>query len=353
MSGPGVAQIVVFTVVLLAVAYPVGLWMAHVYSAARLPLAGAERAWCRVLGIDAKREQDWKQYAKSVLALSLAFVAFLYALLRLQGHLPLNPDGMKAVSPQLALNTAASFLTNTNWQFYAGESTMSYLSQMAGLAVQNFVSAAVAMAVLVAVIRGFVRRTAHELGNFWIDLYRSLVYILLPLAVVATVILIAAGVPQTFAGHATAHTLQGHVQQIARGPVASQIAIKHVGTNGGGFYNANSAAPFESPSNWTGMLELFLELLIPAASVFMFGRMVGSMRQAGAILAAMVALFAVGVGVAYPAEQHGSQVLRASGVNLAQGRGSPVGTWRARRCGTASPRARSSPSGRPTRPPER
>jgi K+-transporting ATPase ATPase A chain len=325
MSTAGIAQIIVFTVVLLVAAYPLGLWMARVFTAERLPFGSLERGWCRLLGIGRGSQQDWKRYATSVVALSLAFVAFLYALLRLQGHLPLNPDGMKDVSPQLALNTAASFLTNTNWQYYAGESTMSYLSQMAGLAVQNFVSAAVGLSVLAAVIRGFARRTTKELGNFWVDLYRSLVYILLPLAIVTTVILIAAGVPQTFAGHATAHTLQGQVQQIARGPVASQIAIKHVGTNGGGFYNANSATPFESPSNWTGMLELLLELLIPAASVFMFGRMIGSMRQAGAILAAMVSLFAVGVAVAYPAEQHGSQVLRASGVSLAQGGGSPGG----------------------------
>ncbi len=243
----------------------------------------------------------------------------LYLLLRSQGHLPLNPDNLPGVSAPIALNTAASFVTNTNWQFYGGEYTMSYLTQMAGLAVQNFVSAAVGMAVLAAVIRGFARRTTSGIGNFWRDLYRSLVYILLPLAVILGIVLISQGVPQTFDGHATATTLQGGHQAIARGPVASQIAIKQLGTNGGGWYNSNSAVPFENPNGFTNFLEDIAILLIPMAQVFMFGRMIGRMRQGWAIWGAMFVLMVAGVAITYPAEQHGSQVLRDSGVNITAG----------------------------------
>ena len=192
-------------------------------------------------------EQTWQGYSISVVAVSLIFVVVLYLQLRIQNHLPLNPDGMSSVNAGLAFNTATSFLTNTNWQYYVGESTMSYLTQMAGLAVQNFVSAAVGMAVLAAVIRGFSHRNLKTLGNFWVDLYRSLAFILLPIAVVGAMVLVSQGVPDTFSGHAVAHTLQGGTQDIARGPVASQIAIKHLGTNGGGFFNANSAAPSRAP----------------------------------------------------------------------------------------------------------
>jgi K+-transporting ATPase ATPase A chain len=240
----------------------------------------------------------------------------VYAIQRLQSHLPLNPQHFQSVPSHISLNTAASFLTNTNWQYYAGESTMSFLTQMAALAVQNFVSAAVGMAVLVATIRGFTRHSAGRIGNFWRDLYRSLVYILLPMAIVGAVILIAAGVPQTFHSYAQATTLQGAHQTIARGPVASQIAIKHIGTNGGGFYNSNSAVPFEGPGSFGGYFELLLELLIPFGMVFMFGRMIKSMRNALAIFAAMFVLFACGVAINYTAEQHGSAVLRSSGVNI-------------------------------------
>src|SRR6185436_3864116 len=221
------------------------------------------------------------------------------------------------VPAHISLNTAASFVTNTNWQFYGGETTMSYLTQMAGLAVQNFVSAAVGMAVLAAVVRGIARRSTSGLGNFWRDLYRSLVYILLPLSIVLAVLLIWQGVPQTFHAHATATTLQGAHQTIARGPVASQIAIKQLGTNGGGFYNSNSAMPFENPTGFTNFLEVIAILLIPMAQVFMFGRMIGRMRQAWVVWSAMFVLMAVGFAIAYPAEQHGSQVLRDSGVNIA------------------------------------
>ena len=279
-------------------------------------LGAVERGFLRLVGSKPDDEQDWKGYGITALIFTGVFVVFLYLMLRIQGGLPLNPDDLPGVSAPIALNTAASFVTNTNWQYYGGEYTMSYLTQMAGLAVQNFVSAAAGMAVLAAVVRGFARRSTREIGLFWRDLYRSLVYILLPLAVVLAIVLISQGVPQTFDGHATAHTVEGATQTIARGPVASQIAIKQLGTNGGGFYNSNSAVPFENPNGLTNFLEMLAILLIPAAQVFMFGRMVGSMRQASAILAAMVVLMLVGVAIAYPAEQHGSQVLRDSGVNL-------------------------------------
>ena len=262
---------------LIALAYPLGLWMARVYTARRLPFAGLERGFLRLMG--GEGEQSWKGYAKAVLAFSVVFAPVLYGLLRLQGHLFLNPAHLPGVPSYIALNTVASFVTNTNWQYYGGETTMSYLSQMAGLAVQNFVSAAVGMAVLAAVIRGLSRRSTNELGNFWRDLYRSLVYVLLPLALVLAVVLISQGVMQTFHGPRRATTLQGAQQTIARGPVASQIAIKQLGTNGGGFYNSNSATPFENPNGLTNFLELLSILLIPAAQVFMFGRMVGKRRH--------------------------------------------------------------------------
>ncbi len=324
MTGQGILQIVFYAAALVALAYPLGLYMARVYSddgfAARGRLrflSAPERGFYRLLGVDPERDQDWKGYAKAVLIFSAVFSVVLYALLRLQGHLFLNPDGLEGVPSHISLNTTASFVTNTNWQFYGGEYTMSYLSQMAGLAVQNFVSAAVGMAVLVAVIRGFTRRSTSGLGNFWKDLYRSLVYILLPLSIVLAVVLISQGVVQTFDGHATATTLEGAQQTIARGPAASQIAIKQLGTNGGGFYNSNSAVPFENPNGITNFLSVLAILLIPAAQVFMFGKMVGAMRQGLSLFAAMFVMFAIGVAVLLPLEQHGSQVLRSSGVDIA------------------------------------
>jgi K+-transporting ATPase ATPase A chain len=323
MTGQGIAQIVFYAAVLIGLGYPLGLWMARVYTAGRLPLASLERGFLRLVG--GGGEQDWKGYAKSVLVFSAVFSAVLYALLRLQGHLFLNPDGLPGVSSHISLNTTASFVTNTNWQYYGGEYTMSYLSQMAGLAVQNFVSAGVGMAVLAAVVRGLSRRSASGLGNFWQDLYRSIAYILVPLALVLGVILISQGVVQTFDGHATATTLEGAEQTIARGPAASQIAIKQLGTNGGGFYNSNSSVPFENATPISNFFELLSILLIPAAQVFMFGRMVGARRHAIAIFAAMFVMFAIGVGVALPSEQHGSQVLRDSGVNITQGDGQSGG----------------------------
>ena len=327
MSGQGIGQILVYAVVLTVLAYPLGLYMARVYASGfRVRwLSGLESGFYRLVRTDPKREQDWKSYSKTVIVFTILFFGVLYALQRLQGHLFLNPDHMKAVPAHIALNTSASFVTNTNWQYYGGEYTMSYLTQIAGLAVQQFVSAGVGMAVLAAVIRGLARRSANELGNFWVDLYRSLTYILLPLSLILGVILVSQGVPQTFAGHATAKTLEGVAETIARGPVALMIAIKQLGTNGGGFYNSNSAVPFENPNGITNFLETIAILLIPAGQVFMFGRMVLARRHAWMVFAAMFAVFAIGVGIAYPSEQHGSQVLRASGVNITQGHGQSGG----------------------------
>ena len=326
--GQGIGQILVFAVVLVALAYPLGLYMARVYTAPRFGgrfLGSLEGGFYRLVRTDPNREQDWKSYAKTVLVFSVLFFLVVYAIQRLQAHLFLNPDHQKAVPSHLALNTAASFVTNTNWQFYGGESTMSYFTQMTGLAVQQFVSAAVGMAVLAAVIRGIARRTAATLGNFWVDLYRSLVYIFLPLSLILGVILLSQGDPQTFGGHAVAHTLEGGLQTIARGPVALMLAIKQLGTNGGGFYNSNSAVPFENPNGITNFLELIAILLIPAGQVFMFGKMVLARRHAAMVFASMFAMFAIGVAIAFPFEQHGSQVLRSSGVNITQGHGQSGG----------------------------
>src|SRR5579862_2170942 len=314
MTGQGIGQILVYAVALVALGYPLGLWMARIFTVPRVAgrfFGSVERGFYSVVRIDPTREQDWKGYGTTVLVFSVLFMGVLYAIQRLQGHLFLNPDHMKGVPAHLSLNTAASFITNTNWQFYGGEYTMSYLTQMAGLAVQNFVSAAVGIAVLAAVVRGISRRSADTIGNFWVDLYRTLVYLLLPLAIVVTVLLIWQGVPQTFHGHATATTLQGATQSIARGPVASQIAIKQLGTNGGGWYNSN-------PAGISNFIELLAILLIPAAEVFMFGKMVFARRHAWAVFAAMFAVFAIGIAVNLPAEQHGSSVLRNSGVNITQ-----------------------------------
>jgi K+-transporting ATPase ATPase A chain len=332
MSAQGIGQILIYVVVLIALGYPVGIYMARVYNdddfarRGRLRWLGAvERGFFRALRVDGDREQDWKSYGKVTLIFSAIFSLFLYGMLRLQGHLFLNPDHLPAVPAHIALNTTASFITNTNWQYYGGEYTMSYLSQMAGLAVQNFVSAAVGMAVLAAVVRGIARRSRSEIGNFWRDLYRTLVYILLPLAVVLGVVLMSQGVVQTFHGHVTATTLQGAHQTIARGPAASQVSMKQLGTNGGGFYNSNSAVPFENPNGISNFFEVLAILLIPAGQVFMFGKMVGARRHAWMVFAAMLAVFAIGVAINLPSEQHGSQVLRNSGVNITQGNGQSGG----------------------------
>jgi potassium-transporting ATPase potassium-binding subunit len=323
VNGQGISQILLYVGALVVLGYPLGKYMAWVYTAQRLPLFTGERVFLRLMRSGG--EQDWKAYAKVVLIFSAVFSAFLYALLRLQGNLFLNPDDVPGVPAHISLNTTASFVTNTNWQYYGGEFTMSYLSQMAGLAVQNFVSAGVGMAVLAAVVRGISRRSTTGLGNFWRDLYRSVTYILLPLSIILAVVLISQGVVQTFDGHATATTLEGAEQTIARGPAASQIAIKQLGTNGGGFYNSNSAVPFENPTGLSNFLSVLAILLIPAGQVFMFGRMVAARRHAVAVLAAMFVMFTIGLAILLPAEQHGSQVLRDSGVNITQGDGQSGG----------------------------
>jgi K+-transporting ATPase ATPase A chain len=327
MNGQGVGQILFFLGALIVFGYPLGLWMARVYGAFRAPgpLRALESGFYRLVSTQRDAEQSWMSYGRTVLVFSAVFTGLLYALQRLQAGLFLNPDRLHAVPPHLALNTAVSFVTNTSWQFYGGESTLGYLTQIAGIAVQMFVSAAVGMAVLAAVVRGLARRSAGELGNFWVDFYRSLVYVLLPLAVVLAVVFVSQGVPQTFAGHATGTTLEGATQTIARGPVALLEAIKNLGMDGGGFFNSNSAVPFENPTGLTNFLEMLSLLLIPVAQVFMFGRMIRNRGHARAVFAAMLVLLLVGIGVSVAAEQHGSPVLRASGVSLAQGSGQSGG----------------------------
>ena len=350
MSTQGIAQIVFYVVVLCVLGYPLGIYMSRIYEAESAPggrlLRAIERRFLRLVGVydNESSEQTWTAYAKTVLIFSVVFFAGLYTLLRIQGHLFLNPDDMKGVASPLALNTTASFVTNTNWQFYGGEATMSYLSQMAGLAVQNFVSAAVGMAVLVAVIRGFARRNSSSIGNFWRDLYRSLVYILLPLSIVLAVVLVSQGVVQTFEGHATATTLEGAHQTITRGPAASQIAIKQLGTNGGGFFDSNSAVPFENPNGLTNFLEVLAILLIPVAQVFMFGRMVKAMRQAVAIFARDVR--AHGRRHRHRIADRAARLCRAAPVRCQSqpDRSRAAATCRTRRCASASPTAPSGPS---------
>jgi K+-transporting ATPase ATPase A chain len=278
-------------IVALAVCYrPLGAYLAWAYTSRRH--LRVERVLYRMIGVDGSAEQRWPVYARSLLAFSVMSVLGLYALQRLQPHLPLSL-GFPGVPPDQAFNTAASFVTNTNWQSYSGESTMGHLTQMAGLAVQNFVSAAVGMAVAVALIRGFMRSRTDRVGNFWVDLVRGSVRILLPLAVVGTIALLALGVVQNLSGGTEITTLTGQSQTITGGPVASQEAIKELGTNGGGFYNANSAHPFENPNALSNLLEVFLLLLIPACLTRAFGLMVGDRRQGYAVLAAMGVIWAM------------------------------------------------------------
>ncbi len=271
-----------------------------------------ERVVYRLAHVDPRREQTWRVYAAAVISFSAVGLVVLYALQRLQGVLPGNPDGRPGVSPFLAFNTAASFVTNTDWQNYAGESTMSHLTQAAGLTVQNFVSAAVGLAVAVALVRGLVRRGSPTIGNFWVDLTRSVVRILLPLALVLAVLLMASGVIQNLSGAHHATTLEGATQMIPGGPVASQEAIKELGTNGGGFFNANSAHPFENPTAFTDLLEMWAILAIPFAMTSAFGRLVGDRRQGWAVLAAMLILWSASAVVAMEAETHGNPAVTAA-----------------------------------------
>jgi potassium-transporting ATPase potassium-binding subunit len=325
----GIAQIVFYLIVLMLLIPPLGSYMARVYEGQPVLLARwfgfAERGFYRVIRTSPDEEQNWIGYATSILVLSVVFILPLYLMLRIQAHLPLNPDHQKAVGQGVSVNTSSSFITNTNWQYYGGESTMSYFSQMAGLAFQQFGSAAVGMCSLIALIRGFARRETSNLGNFWVDLYRTTMYILLPLTVLGAIILVSQGVPQTLQGHAVAHTLNGGVQDIARGPVAFMVAIKQLGTNGGGFFNVNSASPFENPNGFTNFVENLYILLVPMAMIYMFGKMIRGTRQAWALMAAVLVLVVVGIAITAPAEQNGTPALRQSGVNLAASSNSPGG----------------------------
>ncbi len=334
MTTNGLLQIFLFIAILVAVAKPLGAYMARVYEGRPLwgldrVLGPVERLIYRMTGVRPEEEMDWKVYALAVLLFSAASVLGLYLLQRLQGSLPLNPQKLGAVSPDSSFNTAVSFATNTNWQAYAGETTMSYLTQMAGLAVHNFVSAATGMAVLIALIRGLARRQAATIGNFWVDLTRGTLYILLPLSFVLALVLASQGVIQTFSAYKTVpmvETTQGADgkavsgqmitrQTIALGPVASQMAIKHLGTNGGGFFNANAAHPFESPSPFTDLLLILSETVIAAALCYTFGKMVGDTRQGWAILAAMLIVLVGFQLFGYWAEAAGNPKIAALGVD--------------------------------------
>ena len=348
MTTNGWLQISLYLVVLVALAKPLGWYMARVYEGRsfwldRL-LGPVERAFYRLCGVKADAEMGWKTYGLAVLWFSAAGFVFLYALQRLQGFLPLNPPGFGAVSPDLAFNTAVSFVTNTNWQAYGGETTMSYLTQMAGLTVQNFVSAATGMAVLVALIRGLARKSAETIGNFWVDLVRTTLYILLPLSFIFSIALVSQGVVQTFGDYPKVTMLQPVTydnpivdakgqpvldekgqpktekvtvteQTVAVGPAASQIAMKQLGTNGGGFFNVNSAHPYENPTPLSNFLEVLAILLIPAALCYTFGKMVGDTRQGWAILAAMTIVLVVFIATAYWAEGAGNPLLAKLGVD--------------------------------------
>jgi K+-transporting ATPase ATPase A chain len=319
----GWATIVVFAVILTALALPLGRYMANVYNGERVfltPVFGwPERALYRVLRVDPKREQDWKSYAKSLLIFSLAGWLLLYLILRTQNafYVPhgVNPLGYHSAPWNVTFNTVSSFVTNTNWQFYSGETTMSYLSQMIGLTVQNWLSAGVGIVVAVALIRGIIGRSGKSLGNFWQDLVRTILYVLAPISVIGAIVLVSQGVIQNLSTYLTAHTLTGLTQSIAMGPTASQLSIKMLGTNGGGFFNVNSAHPFENPTAFTNLFEMLLVLIIPAALVFTYGRMTGNRRQGYAIYGAMMVMFLGAVVVAYIAEAHGSPAQHAAGLH--------------------------------------
>jgi potassium-transporting ATPase potassium-binding subunit len=310
----GLLQVGLLIAALAACCRPLGAYMARAYTSEHD--TRIERACYKVMGVDPKADQRWPVYARSLLAFSAVSLLFLYGLLRLQSHLPWSL-GFPGVPPALSFNTAASFLTNTNWQAYSGESTMGYLAQMAGLAVQNFASAAVGMAVAVALIRGFIRSRTDRIGNFWVDLIRGCLRILLPLAVVGAIALIAAGAIQNFSSGTDATTLAGVHQSITGGPVASQEAIKQLGTNGGGFYNANSAHPFENPNPFSNFLAIFFELLIPVALTRTFGLMVKDKRQGYAILATMGSLWGLILAGVWSLEAaHPGTALKLAGASM-------------------------------------
>jgi K+-transporting ATPase ATPase A chain len=328
MTASILLQPALYLVVLLLLVKPLGAYMAHVYQGEGTFLSRAlqpvERFIYHLAGIHADEEMDWKTYAIAFLLFNFVGILLLFLILRLQSILPLNPQSLSAVPPDLAFNVAASFVTNTNWQSYSGEVTMSYLTQMLGLTVQNFVSAAAGMAVLIALTRSFARQSAKAIGNFWVDTTRSVLYILLPLSLVLALALVSQGVVQTFNGSVNSTLLQSthdsggpivNEQVVAVGPAASQIAIKQLGTNGGGFFNVNSAHPFENPTPLSNFLEMLSILLIPAALCYTFGKMIGNTRQGWAILVAMTIIFVALLGVTTWAEQSGNPAISAVGVD--------------------------------------
>jgi K+-transporting ATPase ATPase A chain len=312
-------QVGIFSLLVTVISVPLGLYMARVFAGEPTCLdpilRPVERAIYRACGVHPGTEQTWAEYAISMLLFSAVGMLLLYAMQRLQQWLPLNPQGLTGVAPDLAFNTAASFTTNTNWQAYGGESTMSYLTQMAGLAYHNFVSAATGIAVAIAVIRGFVRRSAKTLGNFWVDLTRATLWVLMPVCVIFTLVLVWQGVPDNFSPYAQVKTLEGATQTIAQGPVASQEIIKELGTNGGGFFNANSAHPYENPTPLTNLLEMIAIFAIGAGLTHTFGAMAGDRRQGWALFATMGLLFLMGASAAIWSEQRGNPQFAAAGVN--------------------------------------
>ncbi|RUW27613.1 potassium-transporting ATPase subunit KdpA [Mesorhizobium sp. M4B.F.Ca.ET.215.01.1.1] len=319
MTLNGWIQILVYCGIVVLLVKPLGGYMYRVFNGERTllsPVFGpVERGLYRISGTSEREERHWTTYAAGIMVFSLASFLLLYALQRLQGVLPYNPAGMTAVEQNLAFNTAASFVTNTNWQNYGGESTMSYLVQMVGLTVQNFVSAAVGIAIAVALMRGFARASSKSIGSFWVDVTRCTLYILLPLCVPLTLVYVWLGMPQTLGPYVDATTLEGARQTLALGPVASQVAIKMLGTNGGGFFNANAAHPFENPDAISNLIQMVTIFALGAALTNVFGRMVGNQRQGWAILAAMGALFVAGVAVCYWAEASGNPLVHALGID--------------------------------------
>jgi K+-transporting ATPase ATPase A chain len=320
MTTIGILQILVFFGLILLLTKPVGLFMSRLFQGERTFLHPALRPLevllYRLCGVREHEEQRWTQYAASLLSFSLVSFLFTYALLRLQGLLPLNPQGfgVSQVSPDQAFNTSMSFMTNTNWQWYSGEATVSYLVQMAAFAVQNFVSASAGIAVAIALIRGFARQGTDKIGNFWVDLTRTTLYVLIPISIVCALLLTWQGAIQNFHPYTVATTVEGATQTIAQGPVASQEAIKQLGTNGGGFFNANSSHPFESPTPFTNLIQMLLIFVLGAGLTFTFGHMVRDTRQGWALFWAMAVMFLIGVFVAYPAEQAGNPMLAKLGV---------------------------------------
>ena len=328
MTASGWILILVFTGVLLALTKPVGTWLFALYEGRRTPLHAllgpVERGFYKLSGIDPNEEQSWRRYAVHMLVFNAVLMLFTYAILRLQALLPWNQMGFAGLAPHLAMNTAVSFTTNTNWQSYSGESTMSNLSQMLGLTIHNFLSAATGIALAFALFRGFARRETKTIGNFWADCTRVTLYLLLPLCVAYALFLVACGVPQTLAASMDVTTLEGAKQTLMLGPVASQEAIKMLGTNGGGFFNANSAHPFENPSALTNFVQMVSIFLIGFGLTWCFGKAVGNTRQGWAILSAMVLIFLAGVAVCYSQEAAGNPILHHLGVAGANMEGKEV-----------------------------